>query len=273
MGQGQSLTLDELRVLWSDFAPHFEQRFEPITRTLARTLHDHVGLDGRTDVLEVGGGAGGGALDLLAREDAQQCTLTITDLSGQMVRLARDKHGNDVGVLEADAQALPFGDAEFDCVVANLNLMIVPEASRAIAEAARVLRPGGRAAWSVWGRPSHSPMMTLAMEAAEALGVSLPAPPRSNFHLGDKERLCRMVIDGGFAKVRAWYQPMVADVSSGEAFASLSMDGLPRTEQLLASLPASVQPHFRSKVVELANQTLRRGNPIALDVLVVVAER
>jgi ubiquinone/menaquinone biosynthesis C-methylase UbiE len=42
-----------------------------------------------------------------------------------------------------DVQALPFGDAEFDVVVANFMLYHVPDVHRALAELARVLRSGG----------------------------------------------------------------------------------------------------------------------------------
>jgi SAM-dependent methyltransferase len=58
-----------------------------------------------------------------------------------MVELARER-GLDARV--ADIQALPFLDGEFDCVVAGWVLYHVPDRSRAIAEVARVLRPGGR---------------------------------------------------------------------------------------------------------------------------------
>lgn len=46
-------------------------------------------------------------------------------------------------VAAADARAVPLPDAAFDCVVANWMLYHVPDRDRAIAEAARVLRPGG----------------------------------------------------------------------------------------------------------------------------------
>lgn len=45
---------------------------------------------------------------------------------------------------EGDAQALAFPDASFDVVVSTLTLCTIPDDRRAVAEAARVLRPGGR---------------------------------------------------------------------------------------------------------------------------------
>jgi ubiquinone/menaquinone biosynthesis C-methylase UbiE len=49
-----------------------------------------------------------------------------------------------VEVVEAGAESLPFGDDEFDTVIATLVLCTIPDPSAALAEVARVLKPGGR---------------------------------------------------------------------------------------------------------------------------------
>jgi ubiquinone/menaquinone biosynthesis C-methylase UbiE len=64
-----------------------------------------------------------------------------------MLAVARE-HAADLGraveLREADAQALPFADEEFDTVVCTLSLCAIPDPAVAIAEMNRVLRPGGR---------------------------------------------------------------------------------------------------------------------------------
>jgi ubiquinone/menaquinone biosynthesis C-methylase UbiE len=52
--------------------------------------------------------------------------------------------GRPVGVVRADAAALPFSSRHFDTVVATLVLCTVPDVPAALAEIARVLRPRGR---------------------------------------------------------------------------------------------------------------------------------
>ncbi len=89
-------------------------------------------------VLEVGGGKGELG-ERLVRELGVE--LLEIDQSERMVELMR---GRGLDALVADVQALPCADGEFDCAVAAWMLYHVPELDRALAELARVLRPGGR---------------------------------------------------------------------------------------------------------------------------------
>ncbi len=73
--------------------------------------------------------------------------LTGVELSPAMLDVARDRArelGREIDLRVADAQALDFPDECFDTVVATLALCTIPDDRRAVAEAKRVLRPGGR---------------------------------------------------------------------------------------------------------------------------------
>jgi SAM-dependent methyltransferase len=96
-------------------------------------------------VLEVGSGLGYLAERIQRELGAEVVAL---DLSPRMVDLARER-GVDARV--GDVQELPFGEAEFDVAVANWMLYHVPDLDRALAELARVLRPGGRLVAATFG--------------------------------------------------------------------------------------------------------------------------
>src|SRR5690606_22290056 len=98
-------------------------------------------------VLEVGCGAGWMWAEASARLSSD-LDLTLTDLSEGMVAEAVGRvrplgRYRRISGRVADAQDLPFRAAAFDVVVANYVLHHVPDARRAVAEMARVVRPGG----------------------------------------------------------------------------------------------------------------------------------
>ncbi|HEX4306938.1 MAG TPA: class I SAM-dependent methyltransferase [Solirubrobacterales bacterium] len=66
------------------------------------------------------------------------------DLMAARIKLSRAPDGVPTRLLSAPAEDLPFDDDTFDTVVSTLVLCTVSDPARAVAEAARVLRPGGR---------------------------------------------------------------------------------------------------------------------------------
>lgn len=98
--------------------------------------------------LDVGCGPGLLACEL-AREVGPRGRIVATDASPDMLTVARDRARREhveerVGLVPSDAAWLPFADGAFDFVVAVQVYLYVPAIERALAEALRVLRPGGR---------------------------------------------------------------------------------------------------------------------------------
>ena len=98
-------------------------------------------------VVDIGCGAG---TDLLvaARRTGPNGRAIGVDMTEAMrrraARGAADAGIENVDVREGDATRLPLGDGSVDVVISNGVLNLVPEKKRAIAEMARVLKPGGR---------------------------------------------------------------------------------------------------------------------------------
>ena len=96
-------------------------------------------------VLEIGAGSGAMAAELLERYP--ETTMVASDFDPAMVEnaAARLQHyGERVETRQADATALPFEDGAFDTVVSFIMLHHTVEWETALAEATRVLRPGGK---------------------------------------------------------------------------------------------------------------------------------
>lgn len=102
--------------------------------------------------------------------------IVATDLNDGMLDIARYTIGATDGVAFqlADATDLPFGDAAFDAVVCQFGVMFFPDRQRGFAEAARVLKPGGRLHFNVWDSLAHNPLARLAHEVMSALSDDDP---------------------------------------------------------------------------------------------------
>jgi ubiquinone/menaquinone biosynthesis C-methylase UbiE len=93
-------------------------------------------------------GCGSGPLSAALR--AKGAVITGFDASPEMIKLARQRLGEDAMLHVADLnQPLPFADGSFDDVLASLVLHYVPDWTAPLAELRRVLKPGGRLVVSV----------------------------------------------------------------------------------------------------------------------------
>lgn len=95
-------------------------------------------------VLEVGAGSGAMAREVLARYP--DVTMTVTDVDAGMVDDARARlaeFGDRATTRRVDATAMPFADGAFDAVFSWVMLHHTVEWEKALAEATRVVRPGG----------------------------------------------------------------------------------------------------------------------------------
>jgi ubiquinone/menaquinone biosynthesis C-methylase UbiE len=119
-----------------------------IYRTLARrvllpwALH---GVEPTGEALEIGAGTGAMAAALLAT--FPHLRMVVTDYDHEMVATAQHTvagFGERASVHQADATDLPFADDRFDLVLSCAMLHHTDPWERAISEAVRVLRPGGR---------------------------------------------------------------------------------------------------------------------------------
>lgn len=114
-------------------------------------------------LLELGTGAGRVALALRARGRTDITAIDFSEaMIGAALTLAEERGITDVTFLHADARALPFADATFDAALFPFNgLMQIPgrrERRRALAEAARVCRPGARFICTTHDRALGNPL-------------------------------------------------------------------------------------------------------------------
>ncbi|WP_017431065.1 class I SAM-dependent methyltransferase [Vreelandella jeotgali] len=127
-------------------------------------------------------GAGTGLdLPLLPRD----VEVDATDLSAAMIRRAVRRAAGlerDVDCRVMDAEALDYPDDSFDVVVMHFIVAVMPDPARGLAEAYRVLKPGGRLCLLDKFQPDHRPAGTgrrllNAMTSALATDITRQATP------------------------------------------------------------------------------------------------
>src|ERR1700736_2813425 len=158
---------------WERVANQYDSIWSTSTRQFIPPLLDAAEVFSEMSILDVGCGPGyvsAAAADRRARPIG-------LDFSRAMVAIA-SKMFPHIAFREGDAQHLPFADASFDRVLANFALLHLAEPERACAEANRVLKPGGKFAFTIWAPASESPYAKIIDDAIQAhadINVDLPA--------------------------------------------------------------------------------------------------
>jgi len=208
-------------------------------------------------VTAVRAGAGHKALDLccghgnvaagLARAGAK---VTGLDFSPAMLEMAR-RAVPDATFLEGDAMDLPFGSDTFDAVTIGFGMPHVPEPPKVLAEARRVMRPGGRIAFSVWCGPEVGGAMAYVFGSIAAHGdpeIALPAGPGANDY-ADRDYAFAALATAGFTECQMTQVASGWQVSDPGAPFDFFRDGTARGGALLRPQPAERAAAIRADVV------------------------
>jgi ubiquinone/menaquinone biosynthesis C-methylase UbiE len=136
----------------------------------AAQLVRFAGLAPGEKVLDVGCGTGVVALTA-ARAGARVSGLDLTPALLERARKNAAIAEVDVAFVEGDVEAMPYPDGSFDVVLSQFGHMFAPRPEVAVSEMLRVLRPGGRIAFTTWP-PEHFTGSLFAL-----VGRNMPAPP------------------------------------------------------------------------------------------------
>jgi ubiquinone/menaquinone biosynthesis C-methylase UbiE len=194
------------REAWETVAPGWagraEQMFEwgrSVTERMLRALGARPG----QTILELAAGTGDTGF-LAAAQVGPTGRVILTDFAPTMVDAARRRAASlgldNVEFRVVGAERL---DLENDCVdgiLCRWGYMLMAEPAVAFRESRRVLRPGGRLVFSVWGEPARNPWASLVGGLMVEAGHLPPLEPETPgiFALADQERIQRLLTDAGF---------------------------------------------------------------------------
>jgi SAM-dependent methyltransferase len=218
------------------------------SRLLSPQMADLAGVARGLQVLDVGCGPGALTSVLVDRVGADQ--VSAVDPSPPFVEAVRARYPG-VTVLQASAESLPFPDRAFDAAIAQLVVHFMADPVAGLAEMARVTRPGGVVAASVWDHAGGLGPLGLFWQAARELDPGV----RDESHLaGAREgHLAELLRAAGLQDVEdtslaadlempdfeTWWEPFTRGVGPAGAYvAGLDPAGVAALrERCLAMLP------------------------------------
>lgn len=179
------------RGLWGTDPRGWVELSEPHNRPLFEAVLEATAVGAGTRLLDVGCGSGM-LLTLAAERGAEPSGIDVTP---ELLAIARERlPGADLR--EGDMESLPFADAAFDAVTGVNAFQFAGDPRRALAEAARVLRPGGLLAASLFAAPEHC-QGTVAHEAMAALSPPQTEADHAPYLLSAPGALERALADAG----------------------------------------------------------------------------
>lgn len=242
--------------LRGDAAEFYERYVKFVMEPWVRRLVDVAALQPDEHVLDVACGTG-----FVARLAAQllgaKGRVVGIDLNASMIETARTASDRDASTTiewrVGDAAALPFEDGAFDVILCQQGLQFFPDRVQALREIRRVLRPGGRLAFTVWSAIGDTPYAAaLASALARHVSPEAGSMVRAPHALHDAVEVHDLVTSAGFRNVRVRPTIERTTLPLPEKFVPGHFAALPMAETI-----ARLTPDRRAALIQDITEALR----------------
>ena len=230
---------------WDTRIRGYDTAFGTVSRQTVAPMLDAAGVASGMRVLDVCCGPGMLSAGVLGR-GAKPVGIDVSVAAVELARTLVPEGSFELG----DAQALALPDATFDAVVCGYGLMHLPEPALALREILRVLRPGGRASFSVWDASGVG--FTLVYEAVRACGtMAIPLPHGPDFfQFGSPELMRAALTELGFADTAAYSFQQEWNVADVDRYIDSILTGTVRAASVLAAQTKVARTDIRGYLAE-----------------------
>ena len=244
--------------IWEEMAAGWEgdrrlvsESSRPVQEWLVEALDPK---EGET-VLELAAGVGDTGFAAAGRL-GESGKLISTDFAQHMVDAAQ-RRADEVGVSNAefrtmDAERMDLADESVDGVLCRWGYMLMADPVAALTETRRVLRPGGRVAFSVWGDPASNPWASVPARALFEHTGETPSDPLSPgiFAMASEERTRELLEAAGLRPLRVERVEMDWNFESPDDHWHYVMDLAGAIAMRMRSLPEREQAAIRRQTEE-----------------------
>jgi len=274
MGNKLDEARERSRSVWDAMAPgweSFRQDLWEMSRPVSEWLVERLDPRPGETILDLAAGLGETGL-LAARRVGETGRVLVTDFAPQMVAAAR-RRAAEWGVTNADFRQLDGErmDLEPGCVdgvVCRWGYMLMADPGAALGETARVMRPGGRLALSVFSAAERNPWASLVgqiLVAEKHLPPPVPGSP-GIFGLSDPKRIRELVSKAGFASAEVAEMPLTWRFANPDAHWWVLTEMAGAISPILRGLAPEAQGKVRTRLGEMA-RPFRDGDGYAFPVL------
>ncbi|MEY2460140.1 MAG: hypothetical protein QOG30_1970 [Acidimicrobiaceae bacterium] len=236
---------------------------------VGESLCEAVDVEAGWRVLDVAAGNGNASL-AAARRGADVTSADYVEALLDRALVRADADGLRLTTRVADAEALPFEDASFDCVLSTFGVMFTPNPGQAAAELIRVCRPGGRIGLANWTPEGFVGQMFKIVGQHNPPPAGIPSP----LAWGTEDRLEQLF--GADAKVDVARRHFSFRFRSAEDYFETFKAYYGPLVKAWAALDADGQASLRQQLVALADGANRNTNgslTVSSEYLEVVATR
>jgi SAM-dependent methyltransferase len=252
------------------------ERLRDFGMPVSAWMIEHLSLQPGQRVLELA--AGPGDTGFLAAELVRPGGMLVcSDASEAMLDVARERARrlgiDNVEFLRLELEWIDLPAASVDAVLCRWGVMLIVDPDAGVREMRRVLRPGGRAALSVWDGPEHNPWATIPARALVSLGHVPPPDPDAPgmFALAEPGRLQETLNDAGFVEVTVDTVELSRSYPDVDAFIEETLDVSMMVADAFGRLSDDEQAEVRRQIASLAEPFTAPGGSVTFSGRALVA--
>jgi SAM-dependent methyltransferase len=257
---------------WSQRASFYDALFAPVSTQAIDSILDSLGTLTGKHHLDVACGTG----HLVAAASQRGAISEGLDFSQPMLDVAQTNYPSERFQL-SDAEQLPYDDETFDVITCAFGFSHMENPQAAINETFRVLKAGGRLAFTLWyGANGGNDLHIIVNAAFQAHGSSAIVLPDSwtQFRSADPE-ICKTVITrAGFGEARFRHLPIVIQSNNAQDVIDLAEKLSVRTRLLLDRHSPTAQQNIHEYILFAAEAHRINGSiSLRMPALLTVVEK
>ncbi len=281
MEQELELIRDQQKAVWNRFSSGWK-KWDELTMDFLKPVGDEIirllNLKSNDIVLDIASGTGEPGLTIASMLGGGK--VILTDLAEDMLEIAAEnaamRNITNIETRVCDVSNLPFEDNSFDAISCRFGFMFFPDMKLAAKEMARVLKPGGRIATSVWDIPEKNFWVSAIMGTINR-NMELPAVPAGApgmFRCAKTGVISDLFLEAGLTDISEIEIAGKMNCKTTDVYWNLMTDVAAPVVAALSNADEATKATIKAEVYDLLNQKYPDGN-VVIDssAIVIYAEK